>query len=61
MSGRSRNPRLIILALAWLCAMPTASADDLSSPSGGQLGAAVAWYLGLVEATIQLRGGEPSS
>jgi uncharacterized protein (DUF2147 family) len=34
MSGRSRNPRLIILALAWLCAMPTASADDLSSPSG---------------------------
>jgi len=36
-------------------------ADDLSSPSGGQLGDAVSCYLDLVEATIQPGGGEPSS
>jgi hypothetical protein len=35
-------------------------AGDLSSPSWEQLGDAVARYLDLVEATIQLRAGEPS-
>ena len=35
-------------------------AKDLSSPSWGQLGDAVASYLGLVEATVQLGGGEAS-
>ena len=34
-------------------------ADDLSSPSRGQLGDAVARYLDLVEATVQPGGGEP--
>jgi hypothetical protein len=34
-------------------------ADDLSSPSRGQLGDAVACYLDLVEATIQPGSGEP--
>ena len=35
-------------------------ADDLPSPSRGQLGDAVACYLDLVEATLQPGGGEPS-
>ncbi len=33
-------------------------AEDLSSPSWGQLGHAVAFYLDLVEATVQLGGGQ---
>jgi hypothetical protein len=33
-------------------------AKDLSSPSWGQLGDAVASYLDLVEATVQLEGGQ---
>jgi hypothetical protein len=37
-----------------------AIADDLSSPSWGQLSAAVASYLDLVEATVQLGAAEPS-
>lgn len=46
-----RDPAAQILALRGI-------AKDLSSPSWGQLGDAVASYLDLVEATIQLGGGQ---
>jgi hypothetical protein len=48
-----RDPATQILALRGI-------ANDLSSPSWGQLGDAVASYLDLVEATVQLGGGRAS-